>query len=276
MGLPHTFIAGDVAASQEVNDNFNYLMNIIGQLSTEGRIQPLGELLVGARSNTLLTGAQDTGNLSREYYQIGWNADFNLVDTTWKFSRFISNRAATAIRIGSKGFEILGTSETSGDLDSQMSTMFAVRANKTSVNLDYYYMGQNWPIQSYDDVARDKEDFRTLYTPLETPYSIYHNASLSATTRVFRASDFGIPTNAQAIALSVEFKAGGSRANIRFMRERDGRRESEGFVVHAPANEYGSGWGVVNLGTGGYARKFAVKISASISEVDIAVQGYYL
>jgi hypothetical protein len=274
MSVPYLFYPNQKARSSEVNRNFQYVMQLIGTAIGEDRLQPPREFLMGARANVLLSGAADTGNPPYKYYQISWNGNWlRDVDNTWKWSRFIEGENATAIRIGSEGFEVLSTSSTSGSLNSQMKSVFKVQA---TTGEDRIVIGENWHIQRYDGLARDIQDYRLTYTILTQPISLYEGSSLSSGSTVFTAKDIGLPSGTKAIQISAYVTATGGTSQLWCYQERSTRNKKWGFGVVAVSSGPGAGSGVVPVGTGALAGKFVIHRTGNFSEANVFVVGYYV
>lgn len=275
MPLPHSFIPGEIARSAEVNENFAYIMSILGQLSTPGRVKTATEFQMGARANVLFTGTHDSGAAANKFFQIGYNADFNLISTVWKFVRFINNEGASAIRLGPSKVEFWLTSKTTGDLNAQMAPFFKAVATETNPNADYIYVPISWSFQRYDGEARNIGDYRTMYTFLNTPATIYDGGSVKQATSHFDATDFGVPTHAKAVALSVEGTTGSSVARARFYMRRTSPSGRYGFTMAANAAARGNAWGVVPLGIDSYAHQFTIERTAPFTSLTVYLVGYY-
>jgi hypothetical protein len=273
MPLPNEFLPGEVARSSEVNEIFAYIMSLLGQLTTPDRIRTTTEFQMGARQNVLMTGTHDSGAASRKFFQIGWNADWNLVNGSWKFVRFINGEPATAIRLGDTGFSVYTTQDTSGDLQGPLSTpAFAVRRTATSKHV---YIPDDTNITRVDSGTMTLGEFRLTYVPFLSPKTLREGAWGSG-SETKDAKNFGVPTSAKAISISCEVTAGSSNARIRFMQRRSSPSFKYGFSVSAPANSIGSGSGIVILGTDSYAIDFTIERTASFNNVNAYITGYWV
>ncbi len=314
MPLPHKFLAGEIAKSSQVNDNFNYVEDLLGKGSTPGRVAPLGEFLFGARSNSLLTGAHDTGAAGYEFFQIGWNADWNRVTGgVWKFARFIEGKPSTALRLGVDGLSVYTTSSSSGDLNAQMRRVFHINATTGD---DYVFLPIDWHFQQVDRAATSIENYRLLYTPFNSPPYIYDNVSTRAGSVTKRSTDYGVPSYAKAISISATITTLSSVPSIlsfyriegtsgrtistttttttapRTIRGDDGDSVTipgttgtttqvstgvprHGFDVAARADSYAGGTGIVALGSGAYENQFNIKQTADLKNVRVYITGYW-
>lgn len=276
MSVPYIMHPNQRARSSEINRNNDYIMQILGTVVGDDRLLLNREFVFGVRNNALLSSLHDTGAANYKYFQISWNADWNENPSalgTYLFSRVVAGENATAIRIGSDGFSVLGTSATTGELNGQMKTMFKVCA---TVGEDRIVIGENWHIQRYDGLARNIQDYRLTYTIMEQPTSIYENQASNEGETVFLASDLSVPTSAKAIQISAYVTAGSTDASVWFYKERSTRNKKWGFGVTAPANGDGAGQGVVPLGDGAYAGKFVIKRTKNFSLANVFVVGYYV
>jgi hypothetical protein len=278
MPLPHQFVSGEIARSAEVNANFAYIMSILGNTSTPTRTNTATEFQVGARANTLLTGKHDTGSVANEFFQMGWNADWNLVSGKWKFARFLSNKAASAIRLGPGMFGVWLTSGTTGDLNAQMRPVFKIQATDANPNTDYIYVPTTWSFQTYDGEARDIGDYRLNFQFLPNVSTIYSGAagSAAAATAIKQATNFGIPYHAKAIAITSEITGGTSAGRVRFYQKRSEQSIPYGFTVSAAANQPASGFGFVRLGTGSYKGEFVIERTAQLAFLSAYIVGYLI
>lgn len=279
MTVPYIFYPQQKARSHEINRNFQQIMQILGTVVSEDRLTTPREFLMGKRENAILSASHDTGNPGYKYFQISWNADWSRDPNNtsrWLFSRIVSGENAAAIRVGEDGFSVIGTSSTAGELDSQMKTMFAVRA---TTGEDRVVIGENWHIQRYDGLARDIQDYRLTYTILTQPISIYEAESLSDGERVFDARSLGIPKAAKAIQLS-GFSRGRAGTGTMIMlcyQERSPRNKKWGFGMACGDGGWAMGQGVVPLGVGAYEGKFVVKTyQGHFDEANLFIVGYYV
>ena len=245
MPLPHVMLPGEVARSSDVNDNFNYIMSIIGNLSTPSRVTSSIELQLGKRNNVLLTGAHDTGAVAREFFQIGWNVDYNLVGGVWKAARFLTGKGGTMLRIGEKKFEVWSTTNTTGDLNAYLKKVFSV--NVTGGELTgYTFIPQQQRIQQVDRVAVDIHDYRLTTVFWRTRRALYNGIMIrKALTQHFQLINYGVPTAASGVIISVHAE-NGSMHNRVWIHQR-GEHDSAGMLVAMAANGYGSGYGPIPL-----------------------------
>ena len=270
VSVPNTFTAGQQAKAAEVNENFTALADAIGEESDVENLAPPGSLVLGPRKNIQLQAKHDDGDSARRFLHIGWNAELYKTGSLWKYRRYLSSNPATSFRIGPMGFEVWTTSSTSGDLNSQLSNVMAMRI---STGDDYLYLKPK--IQSRDGDAQTIQDFRSTYVFLHQPQTIYDDQALTAATTVFKATDFGIPNRATGIAIAAEVLAGSKGGSIRFKQERDGRANRFGWALRPSANEWASGWGVVALGRDGYANKFVIERGVSFANAHVYIVGYF-
>lgn len=278
MPLPHTMVSGNVAKSSQVNENFNYIMDILGQLSTPGRVQPLGEFLMGPRKTALLTANQDTGATSGNFFQVSWNADWNRKNSTWIFERILPGRNASALRVGTNGLEFLTTSATSGNLNSQMSKVWGLRATSGE---DYMYLSNTWHMKGVDSTSSALQNYRLTTVLLNKPVAIYANTWVSKGTDFRKATNYGIPRNAKAIIINAHVTAANySGAGMHFY-PRGGPSIYHGMVAHAPITGSGMGMrtgnqGIVPLGTGNYLGDFGIHRTSAFELANVYIIGYLI
>lgn len=271
--LPHEFIPGEVARAAEVNENFAYLISILGQLTTPDRVRTSTEFQMGARQNVLLTATHDTGVEDQAFFQIGWNADWNYTGGKWQFTRFNQGEAATVVRIGIGGFEVYTTQDTNGDLNGPLrDPAFAVRRTPLSKHV-YIPKDTNITISDYGEMSAS--ECRLTFVPFATPKTIQEGAWGSG-SETKDAKSYGVPTSAKAISITAEVTAGSSAARLRFMQSRSSPSVKYGFSVSAPANSIGSGQGIVLLGEGSRAIDFRIERTASFTSVNAYVTGYWV
>lgn len=272
----HTFAAGTIARAEEVNNNFDYIMSILASM---GAVDRLGELLIGPRGTGILTAQQDTGATADAFIQIGWNADWNKVGSKYVFQRIVDNAQATAIRLGANGMEVFTTDETTGNLDSQMKSVFHIKADKTTPNKSYVYLPPNFHFVNKNATPSDPQDYRLMYTPLTTPYAFYDSVAFgNKFTTTKSVYDWGIPTTAREVVIMAYVTATtASGAGFKMYQERASRNERYGFVVHAPIGTIGraAGWGSVRIGEGEYAGKIVIETTYAFELVKAYAVGYF-
>jgi hypothetical protein len=275
MPLPYTFISGNTAKSSEVNANFNYLMDLIGQASVPGSVSQLGEFKVGPRSLALFTGAQDTGPDADAHFQLAWNVNWNKVGSVWRFDRRITNQPATSLRIGRGGLEVYTTSQTTGDLNNQMTRILRLVATSGE---DYMFLKDDIHLQNYDGTARNVQDYRLTTVLMETPVSIYNSKWVGAGTTIFNAYNLGIPSHAKGIIVYQHVTAtGASGAGMHIYQRRptnDGKNYFRGTIAHAPPGHRTGSQGFVPLGTGALKGDFVVYRTANFALANVYIMGY--
>ncbi len=279
MGLPHSFLPGEVARSADVNDNFAYIMSILGTLSTPGRIRTPSEFRMGARSNVLLTGTPDTGTNDasgkrHEFFQIGWNADYNLISGSWKLGRFLTGQGASLIRLGDGQMWFMGTDDTAGSLEGAVTTWMHIKEQGLS---SYVYLPSNFSFQETNATANSLDDYRLMYTPLSTPGAIYDGAAHNAGTIIKNAKNYGVNGHAKVIAITCTIIADASSgpARVRFRQTRTSTNPKYGFTVTAGQGRYGSGFGFVPLGEGTDDNKFTVDFVNKMDSISAFIVGYF-
>lgn len=279
--------SGDVARANDVNNNFNYVMSLLGSLSDPTRMKTTTEYLMGVRQNTLFTGTHDTGGLDTDFFQIGYNADWNYSPTsgTWKFQRFITKAAspsadtgASALRLGPGEIDFLATSSQEGNLNSEMKSVFKIKLTSTSPSTDYIVVPNSIHFQNVDEEVDDELDaYRLMYTPFLSPNAIYDGQALNVAETVKRATDYGVSSHAKAISISCHVLAdAGSDAQIKFYQDRSSPSDRFGFIVTALAGKRGSGWGIVPLGVGARMGQFYISRDANFDAVSAYVVGYWV
>lgn len=287
MALPHEFIPGEVARAAEVNDNFAYIMSILGPLSTPGRVETTTEFLMGARKNVLFTGSHDTGvSDSNAFFQLGYNADWNYSASsgTWKFQRFITqttnpnkNTAASALRLGGGSMGFWGTSSQAGNLNAQMVPVFHIQLSNSANVDDFIYVPKSIHFQNVDEAADSLSDYRLTYVPLAAPGVIYDGIPLSQSTVAKKATDYGVSRYAKAIQITVLATADVTEdAQIKFYQMRSDPSLRYGFAISANAGKRASGQGIVHLGVGGYEGQFYISRDAAFDSVSAYVIGYWI
>jgi hypothetical protein len=280
MPLPYSFISGEVAKSSQVNANFNYVMDIIGQLSTPGSIASLGEFKLGPRALALFSAAQDTGPDASAFFQLAWNVNWNKVGSTWRYDRRIANNPATAVKVGKDGFSILSTSQVSGDLNNQITVLLRLVATTGD---EILYIKDDVHIQNYNNTARNIQDYRLTQVFLETPIPIYANKYVGKGTTVFNAYNLGVPSTAQGIVVYAHVTADNySGAGMHIYQRRPTSSALDyfrGFVTHAPITGSGLGMragsqGTVPLGRGSQKGDFVVHRTANFALANVYIMGY--
>jgi hypothetical protein len=273
------FVNGDIARSAEVNANFEYIMDIIGQLSTPGSIEGQGQFVLGPRATALFTAKQDTGPDAQAFAQYSWNTRFQLVSGAWKFDRVVSNNPASAIRVGKNGLEFLTTSATSGDLNSQMTKVFGVRATAAA---DYMFVKNDLHIQGVDATADEVQDYRLTPVFLSTPIVVY-NGWVGAGSTVLNAHTLGVPSHALGVILYTHLTpSASSGAGMHFYPKRANAvtdvDRARGFVIAGYSGNTATGrvggQGMVPLGSGGNKGQFVVERTAAFELAKVYITGY--
>jgi hypothetical protein len=277
MPLPYQFVSGEIARSAQVNANFEYIMDMLGQLSTPDRIQPLGEFIMGPRKTALLSGAHDTGPTNYRFYQISWNADWNKVGTEYAYVRILPNLNAAAFRLGERGFDVFMTSKTTGDLNSQMLSVFRVTDKIVFLPDATHIVNKS----AYANI----QDYRSTTVLLNNPTPLFSlNHGMSRGTTVRDVYGYNVPSHAHAVILSVEIKAvNGASAGITFYKNQTGGVEElnrmRGFSLYAPVTgtglgQWAGGQGIVQVGMGAQAGEIVIHRTGALAIANICIIGY--
>lgn len=296
MALPHHFEAGEIAHAQEVNDNFDYLVGIVGSLTINEDLLPPGGFVMGPRHNSQLsakhdtTGVVDPENGNRAFVHLGWNAEYydtgfidELNRPIYAYRRYNTGERASALRVGENGFTVYTTDKTEGDLNSQLEKSFEVRndgANK------YVLLPQNFSIQSYDGPARNSGDYRLTYTIMPDTPHIFSYASVGQGRASYNLTSYGVPANAKAVTMHVSAISTlqvNRGASIRITKASNDPSVSSGFALWFPYRESGtpartvaqSTSGLVILGEGAFSNMITVDRSHSFTGLTLYITGYY-
>lgn len=271
MPVPHIFEAGEIAASSEVNENFQYFSDIIGNESTAEMMKLKGGLQVGKSIY---------GSASPSYTLLGWNVVETGKGSSAQMQRIDSGKPATAIRMSGDGFDILTTSATSGDLNTQLRAVFGVHATK---NEDWIFIDPTWSIQRVNQRPTSIEHYRLTYVQLEEPVTLFENQRFGgAGTATYDAYKYKVPRSAKMVRLMAHVTAfTWSGSALYLMQARKTTHKKYGFVVH-DASDGGGAWGRaggqgdVPLGVGAYQGKFVVQRTAGFEQASLYLQGYWI
>jgi hypothetical protein len=262
--------------------NFNYILSLLGTLSTTGKLEPPGEIFLGPRRNTHLSAAHDTTSAdyddNNDFYHIGWNAEYYntlLVDgqgrPIYKYRRFSQTEAATALRIGHKGFEVWTTHhDTGGNLDAQMKRVLHVR--ELNDEKGFIAIPTRMHFQTNSTASPTLQDYRLTFVPFDSPQVVYGNASMGTGVTMKQAKDFNVPDTAQGIQVAANCRSGGT-SWLKVLQHRENRHERFGLVVGGQGG--GGAEGFVPLGRGSYDGKFVVEREGAMTSVSVYIKGYW-
>lgn len=264
------FEAGTIAASSDVNDNFQTLADVLGNDSTADRVQLPSDVVLGPRSNVQLTANSDTEeDETKSFLQLNWNAE-SYYAGSWKHRRFTSGEPATSVRVGLDGFTVWTTSATSGGLTSQLDKVFQIHA--TTAN-DFIYMKPS--ITRVAEAPDSMEDYRNTIVIFDTPKTIYEDSTIYASNNSRDATQYGVPAAARGVLLMFEGLAVSNDAQILFTKSQATRHKKYGFYVNSVAGKQNSGQGIVALGeTGAYTSCFTEERSSQWNSATLYIQGY--
>lgn len=270
----YTFVPGEQAKANELNSNFNEIMDILGPLSTPDRVRTTSEFTMGARQNTLFTGSHDTGPSSLRFFQIGYNADWEFSNGKWRFSRFVSGMGGSAIRLGEGNIEFMVTNKTTENFNTAMESAMRIVDNAAD---NYVFLNKSYHFQIVDEPADSIGDYRLTYVPLNNPTAIYDGQSVNAGVEVKRGTNYGASQYAKAITIQGWGRASGAAAaTLRVYQERDQRSYRRGVTMYCDLGARGNISGFVALGEGAYEDRFVVDRSSGFQEVSLYVVGYWI
>lgn len=276
--MPHQFISGEIARSAQVNANFQYLMEMLGQMSTPGQIQPFGSFVMGPRQTATLSAAQDTGAAADSFFQISWNASWTKPSTSYVFTRKLANLGGTALRIGLRGLELLATKDKSGDLTKQMVPIFRVWVEDAG---KFLMIPHDMAISQGNHPPARLEDRRLTVVFLENPIAIYSNRQINMGTTTYNARNFGISAKAQGIIIRAHVTAGSDSGAGMYIYRTDGNNINRGMVAHATITGTGMGMrtgtqGMVPLGQGSNAGEFTIQRTQYFELANVHIMGYLI
>ena len=275
MSVPNTFTSGDIASSAEVNENFDYLSDIVGNDSDASALKLPGTVIIGPRQNAQITAESDTAYGDDSFIQIGWNTELYFASGQWNVRRFNAGEVASALRIGRLGLEFYTTSNITGSLNSRLNKIFGVRARAGE---DRVYIHQDVHIQRTDSPPGDLDSYRLTYVPFEDPVAIYENNNIYEGTKNRIGSVHGVPESAKAIECVAYIKANaGTSGTLTLMRAESSPTLGSGFAVYAAAGQKAYGSGVVHLGSdGSYNTRFVEIRDANFAQASLFIKGYYI
>lgn len=270
----HTFLPGEVARSSELNQNFNEIMDLLGPLSTPGKVRTTSEFVMGARQNTLFTGAHDTGPEENAFFQIGYNADWEFNNGKWRFYRYVNNMGGSALRLGDGNIAFLVSAKEEDNFNSTMETAMRIVENAAD---NYVFLNKSYHFQIVDTPANQIGDFRLTYVHLNNPAAIYDGQSVSTGIDVKRATNYGVSQYAKSICVQGWGRAGGGGpATMRIYQERSARSYRRGVSMHCDTGSRGNVFGILPLGEEAYEDRFVVDRTAAFQEAFLYVVGYWI
>lgn len=275
MPLPYRFLGGEIAKSSEVNANFDYVMNTIGQLSGPSGIVMLGQFQFGPRGTGLLTAAQDTASAENSHLQLAWNVDWAEVNGVWQFRRRINGGRGASLRLGHDGLEFFHTHEQFADMNSTMQKFFRVGFQTYE---KIFYLAPDLHFQNNDGNAVNVESYRLMTVFLDAPIAIYNGGRVGKGTTIFNALNLGVPSSAKGLLVQMTVYASRqSDANIYLYQQRpnqDNLRAVRGLTAIAPRGSGTSVQGLVPLGTDAVWGNFVSERTAEFSNAYVYIIGY--
>lgn len=284
MTIPNSFVAGDIASSSEVNDNFSHLIDILGNTSDEDHLEPAGDIVLGPRRAVQITAAGDGGpGADAGYVQISWNAElFDAGGGVFRLRRYVTGEGGAALRVGGNGVEILTTSDETTELTTAMDVAVAVRADDDNpyiyINPEYHFVSVDAPPN-----PQAQNSYRLNYVPI-APVQVIAPGSAGGGTATFTASQYlGVPVEAKAIEVyAAVIGAAGATVTapcvMRVLQANQGVIVSWfGLVLRAQLNEEFSTRGIVPLGFLGVLRgKFTVDFNVPPLSKALVITGYFI
>lgn len=275
MPVPHTFVPGAVIEAAQANANFAWLQAAIGSSSSGTILAPTGSMVrLGPRNNSVLSTRRDTvadGNYP--FIELNWNAEPYWDTNVWKLRRYLTDENASTLTIGKSGLNFSTTDKKTGDLDTQLRKLFGV----TTVNgVDYVYMHPMAHISKKDGTPSSLQDMRLTYVPLNSPQALYTNATKTANTVSYRATDYDVHSNAVAVEVVAAMKTNANAATWKITQTGSNNNMGTGLVLQSEANGRAAASGIVHLGTGSNAGKFTENRSNTLYEASLYIKGYWL
>lgn len=176
------FKPGTLILSSEVNSNFNQFVDIIGVRSNDDQLVLPGRISFGERQAATISALTDRAEANNAYLHLGWNAKevFNK-DASVGVARSVNNEGAAFLRVGTRGFSVFGTTDTSGNLIPNRMRLFEINTNK------YIYVHPKWSFSNSAGKPAALDDYRLTLSPLTTPVevlSIGKNAEYDAVKEI--------------------------------------------------------------------------------------------
>lgn len=271
MAIPNRFRAGEVASSSELNENFTYIENLVGTLSTDDELVPEKDLkfgsagfVTGGLQLNLLPANKETNNLAnaaRGFINLSWNAKPHKTAGRWQ--RHNSASGASVIELGDYGIVMATTGRRSGDLQSQLTPILAVMNSDLSAPDAYHvYMDPFAPIKttyknpnqpagtsswSAPDVnqsyAGSLQRRRLTYVRFDEPRTVMENKKFAKGKQEINVLSHSVPKQAAMVELLVYTTATArSGAGMIVMPKMKSPHRKYGLICHSYGGNYAN-WG---------------------------------
>jgi hypothetical protein len=200
MPLTH-FTPGTLAKAEELNDNFDYLLQLIGVTSDPEGARPK-RIYLGDNSTFVLAAENaSNGPIISNYCKLTY------ANSAWSYTRIATGKAPSAIEFGSGRVLIRVAEDTSGSLtESQFKVAFGV-VNDTDENFIYVPSHFNTKNTLYGDNTIEEYRLSTVF--LQTPVTIFSGKSFGTGSTSYKPSSLStaIPFHAKGVILYASFKA---------------------------------------------------------------------
>lgn len=268
------FKPGDLIVASQINYNFNALRDVLGATSTASELNLPGRMTFGGAHQGSVSALTDKKQSSTRRLHIGWNAEEFVDGDGVGLQRRVQGAQATGstvVRLSGRGFTVLHTDKTSGNLENQLQSIFALRANKTA------YLNPNWSF-AITETPSTIADYRLTFKPLttfhvetrtNTPANFLFRLDCATLENKFKTSHFhGVEMYVLARTTT------GNASEVRVYG--DGMDPWSGLVVNVPANSTRTERGCVvfKRGTGGN-QKLVITSTAALSQVTVRIIGLW-
>lgn len=186
----YTFKSGTTIQSADINYNFDQIRQVIGSKSTADALVLPGRMTLGPLGTASISALRDRATDTDRHLHLGWNVNESYSGSEVVLSR-IQAGPAMEVRLGTKGFQIFGTTATSGTLENQLAPIFEVGySSSITLNADWSFVStQN------GNTSPNLNEYRLMFTPLPSPQIVVPltaNYLASTTTYNLSSSNFGI------------------------------------------------------------------------------------
>lgn len=230
---------GTVARADDVNKNFQYVLNLIGPTSDPDSFKP-PKIKLGPQQNFVLSAEHNIQGGANNFGFIGHNVEMIQVGNNWEYRRINDNSSPSAIEFGDGALRFRTTDRSAGQLNTASNWPISMSIINTTTE-NYIMMEKRYQIKNTETTSRAQSVMRNTVTFLDTPVTIFEGASLGSGIKVYQASSFStkIPADCTGVVVYCALSSSGSSRWFAYPHGKD-RRYGGSWSAHGGYRSSGS------------------------------------
>jgi hypothetical protein len=259
---------GTIARADDVNKNFQYLLQLIGLTSAPDAMKP-PKIKLGPQQNFVLSAEHNVVAGANNFAFLAHNAEMIAVGNSWEYRRINNNSMPTSMELGNGQIMFRVSERLSGQLNPT-TDWYPVMGLVNSPDQAYMYLQREWNIKNRITTSSAQSYMRNLTTFLDVPVTVFEGKSLGSGSKVYKPASLSnkIPADANAVIVYCAF-TGSTSARWWAYPQGKARQYGGNWSAHAGYRSSGAQQ-IVPLNGG----QFTLEKEGSVTGANFYIQGW--